>query len=155
MHKNRGNIIKLQALSFFILMIYACSNESTTNSGANLLNAENEFYNGIGIGPVTSIMLNEKIDSAAAEDGKKLFNAKCTTCHLLNHNKRIGPGLGGVTKRRRSEWILNQIMNPLGMTQNDSLAKELLLIYQVQMTPMNVSREEAMKILEMFRKNDK
>jgi hypothetical protein len=47
------------------------------------------------------------------------------------------------------------MLNPLEMTKSDSLAKELLAIYSVQMVPMSLSNEDARAVLEYFRKRDR
>jgi cytochrome c2 len=46
------------------------------------------------------------------EEGAKLFKANCATCHYVNSNKLIGPGLEGVTVRVPSpyqDWMLKWI----------------------------------------------
>ncbi len=108
---------------------------------------------GKGIGPVKSVEVGA-LDDAKAEAGNKLFQAKCVSCHKLTDAKLVGPGLKDVTKRRKAEWIMNQILNPLEMTQKDPVCKELLAKYLVQMTNQNVTQDEARSIYEFFRKND-
>ena len=86
-----------------------------------------------------------------AEAGELVFTAKCTSCHKLNSDKAIGPGLADLTKRRRPEWIMNMMLNPMEMTQKDSMAKELLSIYYSQMLDNNLTVEEARSVLEFLR----
>ena len=66
----------------------------------------------------------------------------------------MGPPLKDVTKRRRPEWIMNQILNPLEMTQKDKVSKELFAQYMVQMTFQDVSHEDARALLEYMRAVD-
>lgn len=106
----------------------------------------------IGIGPVKKIDLSP-IDASLAEQGKKLFEAKCSACHKIGE-RYVGPNLKDVTKRRGPEWIMNMILNPIEMTQEDPVAKELIATYLTQMTFQNISEEEARKILEYFRQID-
>lgn len=115
---------------------------------------ENKFYNGIGVGPVSRLELSEGVNEMLADSGRVLFDAKCAVCHYTTKERKIGPGLEGITLRRRPEWILNQILNPLEMTEKDSLARELKLIYLSQMTDMNLSENDARNILEYFRLQD-
>jgi hypothetical protein len=61
--------------------------------------------------------------------------------------------LGGVTKRRAPEWIMNMVLNPTGMTAQDPTAKALLGEYMTQMS-VNATQEDARAVLEFFRKND-
>ena len=85
----------------------------------------------------------------------RLFQSKCVTCHKISEERGIGPGLKGITQRRRPEWIMNQILNPLEMTQKDSMSKELFSIYKSQMTDMDLTEGDARNVLEYFRDNDR
>jgi len=88
-----------------------------------------------------------------AQNGEKLFGAKCAACHKMNE-RYVGPALSGVTTRRQPEWIMNMIMNPQEMTQKDATAQTLLGEYMTQMTFQNLTQEETRSILEYFRSND-
>lgn len=109
--------------------------------------------NGLGVGPVKTVDVS-KFDAALAETGKGLFEAKCTACHRLTDEKVVGPGLKGVTERRKPEWIMNMIINPTEMTQKDPQAKELLATHLTQMTNQNVEEKDARALLEYLRQND-
>lgn len=150
----------LLRVSFFallvspMLMLSACSSseqQSETPEGSD--NAALFQDDGKGIGPVKEVKLAD-IDPKMAEEGKALFEAKCTACHKFSDQKYVGPGLKGVTKRRKPEWIENMILNPAEMTQKDPTAKELLATHLTQMTNQNVAPEDARKILEYFRQGD-
>ena len=110
--------------------------------------------NGKGIGPIKSIELGS-IDDAKAKAGEKIFDVKCGVCHNITKKKLVGPGLSGVTERRKPEWIMNQILNPLEMTQKDPTSKKLLATYTAQMTDQGLTKDEARNVLEYFRKSDK
>lgn len=105
-----------------------------------------------GIGPITSVQLGA-IDAALVKQGQEVFDGKCAACHKMDE-KVVGPALGGVTKRRTPEWIMNMILNPEEMTQKDPAAQALLAEHLTQMTFQNVSEKEARAILEYFRKTD-
>ena len=62
--------------------------------------------------------------------------------------------LGGVTERRKPEWIMNMIINPEEMTKKDPTGQELLAEHLTQMTNQNLNEEDARKLLEYFRQND-
>jgi mono/diheme cytochrome c family protein len=104
----------------------------------------------LGIGPVRSLELGE-LDQAMADEGKKIYDAKCTACHNIN-TKMIGPPQAGVLDRRTPEWVMNMIVNPSEMIKKDPTARRLLKEYNnVPMTEQGVTEEEARKILEYFR----
>jgi mono/diheme cytochrome c family protein len=109
---------------------------------------------GLGIGPVKHVDIPATIDPALAAKGKTIFEAKCTACHNTDDQKKVGPGQKGVTQRRKPEWIMNMILNPGEMTQNDPTAKELLATYIAPMANQNLTEEEARAVLEFFRQND-
>jgi len=103
-----------------------------------------------GIGPVKEVSLGE-IDDAIAKEGKVLFEQLCTACHKPAE-KLLGPAPKGILERRSPEWVMNMIMNPDVMTQQDPIAKQLLIEANgIPMANQNVSQEDARKILEYFR----
>lgn len=108
----------------------------------------------MGVGPVKEVKLEPQINQDLAIKGKGIFDIKCVACHKINE-RLVGPALKDVTKRRKPEWIMNQILNPVQMTQENMIAKTLLTQYLVQMTFQNVTQDDARAILEYFRDNDK
>jgi mono/diheme cytochrome c family protein len=142
-------------LSYFLsiticFVIFSCSNDGNSGNSNKTNSKLSGYYAGKGVGPVTEIKI-DALDPVMAETGKQIFQSKCISCHQATDAKVIGPGLLHVTKRRTPEWIMNQILNPIEMTQSDSLAKELLSVYLTQMTPMGVTEEEARAVLEYLR----
>lgn len=111
--------------------------------------AKEEF----GVGPVKDEIKLEPINDNMVAKGKEIFNVKCVACHKFDV-RLVGPPLKDVTKRRRPEWIMNQILNPLEMTQKDKTSKELFAQYLVQMTFQDVNTLDARAILEYFRAID-
>ncbi|MBK0402410.1 cytochrome c [Adhaeribacter sp. BT258] len=109
--------------------------------------------NGLGVGPVKSVDVS-KFDAALAAKGKSVFEGKCSACHQLSDQKIVGPGLAGVTERRKPEWIMNMIINPVEMTQKDPQAKKLLAEHLTQMTNQDISEPDARALLEFMRQND-
>ena len=119
--------------------------ETTTSAGATI-----DLTNK-GVGPIKSVELSETIDQTMAAAGAELFKTKCTACHKPD-KKFIGPAPTGVTKRRSPEWIMNMILDPEGMTQNDPIAKALLIEYNGSpMANQSLTETEARSILEYFR----
>ena len=106
-----------------------------------------------GVGPVKEEMKLTPVDAALYSKGEQIFNTKCVACHKFG-SRLVGPPLKDVTKRRRPEWIMNQILNPLEMTQKDKTSKELFAQYLIQMTFQDVTTDDARALLEYMRAVD-
>lgn len=105
-----------------------------------------------GVGPVSEVKLGP-LDAAKARRGREVFEQKCSACHKFDE-RYVGPPLGGVTRRRTPEWIMNMILAPQKMTAENEEARRLLAEYMTQMTYQNVSEADARAILEFFREHD-
>jgi mono/diheme cytochrome c family protein len=104
-----------------------------------------------GVGPVKNLDLPETIDQTMVAAGAELFKTKCSACHKVD-KKFIGPAPTGVMERRSPEWIMNMILDPEGMVQNDPIAKALLIEYNGSpMANQSLTETEARSILEYFR----
>ena len=96
-----------------------------------------------GVGPVTSLVLENEIDSTLVAHGADVFKKMCTACHKPT-KKFIGPSPKGILERRTPEWIMNMILNPSEMVQKDALAKSLLIEFNGSpMANQNLSHEDA------------
>jgi mono/diheme cytochrome c family protein len=107
-----------------------------------------------GIGPVKEVKLEATINDEMSNKGKAIFEQKCISCHKWNE-KLVGPALSGVTKKRKPEWIMNMILNPVEMTQKNPEAQALYNQLLVQMTYQDVTQDDARNLLEYFRSMDK
>ena len=104
-----------------------------------------------GVGPITNVILEDKVNISMANSGEKLFNQLCTSCHMINEDY-IGPAMLGILDRRSPEWIMNMILNPIQMLKEDPIAIELLEEYDFEyMYNQNLLEEEVREILEYFR----
>jgi len=110
----------------------------------------------LGIGPIKEIKLDPEINQELVAKGKAIFDIKCVSCHQID-NKLVGPPLKDVTKRRKPEWIMNQILNPEQMIKENMIAKTMAMSgqYPTPMTFQNVTVDDTRAILEYFRNNDK
>jgi len=149
------------ALLFASLLFSCSSGESEANAAeaqeSGLAHQAPEAPvedDGRGVGPVTTVEIGEGVDEALAAQGKSLFEGKCSACHQTSDQKVVGPGLAGVTERRKPEWVMNMIINPEEMTKKDPTAKKLLAEHLTQMTNQNVNEQDARAILEFLRQND-
>jgi mono/diheme cytochrome c family protein len=107
--------------------------------------------NNKGIGPVTSMTFDEEIDMEMAKAGEVKYNAICTACHMSGQ-RFIGPDLTGVYERRSPEWVMNMMLNPNGMLQEDPIAMALLKEYNnAIMLNQNLSEEDARALAEYLR----
>jgi len=138
--KNRKTLIILAAIMIISL--------------AGFLTVRNSKLQELGVGPVKEVKLSSTIDEKLVTHGKQLFDSKCAMCHMMNQCK-IGPLMQGVTKRRKPEYIMNMILNPVEMTQSNATAEDQMQKYGMQMPAQNLSEEDARALLEYFRSYDK
>jgi mono/diheme cytochrome c family protein len=103
-----------------------------------------------GIGPVTEPLTLGPINHEQAEEGQKLFEAKCSACHKLGE-RYVGPPLGGVTERVTPEFAMNMILNPEEMYTRHPVVKELLGQYMTQMANLGITVDQARAIVEYLR----
>ena len=144
-----------------IALLASCSSDSkSTNSNSTAsaktpaAQASTPADNGLGIGPVKKVDIEASVNPTLADEGAAIFESKCTACHNSDDQRKVGPGLKGVTDRRKPEWIMNMILNPDEMTRKDPQAKELLAEYLAPMANQNLTEQEARSILEFLRRND-
>ena len=103
-----------------------------------------------GIGPITEDIQLAAVDPAKAASGQDIFIKKCATCHYLDH-KKTGPALRDVTKRRSSEYVLNQVLNPEQMGKFHPDGRKLDAQYVQYMTIQGITRENANDLLAFLR----
>lgn len=104
-----------------------------------------------GVGPITSLTLDDVVDDAMAAKGKEVYDQMCLACHRIG-KKFIGPAPDGIFERRSPEWVMNMILNPEGMVKEDALAKELLMEFNGSpMANQGLTEEDARAVLEYFR----
>ena len=111
--------------------------------------AESNWQTNKGIGPVKDITLGP-IDAAMVAAGKEIFRLKCSACHAP-YKKKVGPAMVGLTARRRPEWIMNMILNPVEMAKKDPICVGLLAQYNIVMADQQIKEEEARNLLEYLR----
>jgi mono/diheme cytochrome c family protein len=61
-----------------------------------------------------------------AVEGEKLFSENCTSCHVIDGPKGIGPNLRDVNARRKPEWLLKWVKNSTKVIESgDPIATKL------------------------------
>lgn len=157
--------LQFWALPFLLFFLMSCGNEGTQTEStttettsttspppASQVKASKRIdLENKGVGPVTSVDLAPEIDRKLAVQGKEIFDMMCSACHKPD-TKFIGPAPKGILDRRSPEWVMNMILNPDVMVQEDPLARDLLMEFNGSpMANQNLSEEEARAILEYFR----
>lgn len=66
-------------------------------------------------GVLLLLFVNLAAPSMAQEDGAKLFDSFCRTCHTIKGGKLIGPDLAHVHDRREETWLLRFIQSSQSM----------------------------------------
>jgi len=104
-----------------------------------------------GVGKIKNLELPATIDQAMVDRGAALFKTNCTACHKTD-KRFIGPNPTGIMERRSPEWIMNMILDPKLMTEEDQCAKDLLVEFNgAAMANQNMTEAQARDILEYFR----
>ncbi len=104
-----------------------------------------------GVGQITELELPETIDEEMAKAGQELFKTNCSACHKP-YDRFIGPAPAGILERRSPEWIMNMILDPQLMVEQDQCAKDLLVEFNgAAMANQNMTVEQARAILEYYR----
>jgi cytochrome c551/c552 len=120
----------------------AAATEATTNQPA---------AQGADIEEVT---VTTPINAAWVKDGKGIYEMKCQSCHKLTDERLVGPGWKGVTQRRSPGWIVAMTTKPEVMVEKDPEAIKMVEELLVKMPNQNITKEEALKLLEFMRSND-
>jgi mono/diheme cytochrome c family protein len=103
-----------------------------------------------GIGPIKNLEL-AAIDEEMVKRGEELFKTNCSACHKVD-KRFIGPSPKGIMTRRSPEWIMNMILDPQTMVEQDRCAMDLLVEFNgAAMANQNLTEEQARDILEYFR----
>jgi cytochrome c oxidase subunit II len=64
-------------------------------------------------------------NAQTAEEGEKLFNANCTSCHAINE-KVVGPALKGTHTKHKEEWYIKWVKNSQKLVKSgDAMAVQL------------------------------
>jgi cytochrome c2 len=92
-----------------------------------------------------------------ADQGRTIFEQKCTACHTIGGGKKVGPDLKGVTTRRDQAWLTRWLSAPDQMlAQKDPTAIQLLQENNnVPMPNMALAPADVAALLAYFAAADK
>jgi len=103
-----------------------------------------------GIGPVTEVVTLGALNQAQADEGKALFESKCSACHKVGE-RYVGPPLGGIIQKVGPTFAMNMILNPQEMYTRHPDVKKLLGEYMTQMPNQGLTQEQARAVVEYLR----
>lgn len=147
--------INLIVAGLVLVMFASCgsgdsASGDSTGKAESMVKKEAPAGRDVGVGPVKELKLPATIDDALAAKGQATFEAKCTACHKMG-KRFVGPDLTDVVDRREPEWIMNMILDPERMVNENEAAKALLAEYMSPMANQSLTEDEARGILEYFR----
>lgn len=159
-------IILICSLAFSSALFFACNGSgnkenaehetsaSATDTGTTTANGNPSYDPNRGEGKFHDVQLSDKLDPKMAEEGDKIYELKCASCHKLTDERLVGPGWKDVTHRHKPEWIMNFVTNTDDMLDKDPKAQAMLEICMVRMPNQNLTDDQAREVLEFMRKND-
>ncbi|MBS9463669.1 cytochrome c [Flagellimonas sp. 389] len=125
--------------------------EETTPKTSEVPASQRITLDNKGVGQIKEITLDPEIDDAMVTKGAELFKTNCTACHKTD-KRFIGPKMEGILDRRSPEWVMNMILDPKLMTEEDRCAKDLLVEFNgAAMSNQNLTVEQTRSLLEFFR----
>jgi len=153
---------KLSLLIVTMLVVVSCGKKENSGDDFSKPSTEETTANSDpssydpkrGEGKFDKVDLGATLDQAMANEGQKVAEVKCTSCHKTTEEKLVGPGWKGVTERRTPQWIMNFSTNPDPMIDKDPEVQAQLEICLVRMPNQGLKDEEARSVLEFMRKND-
>lgn len=93
-------------------------------------------------------ILSAADEPSAVEEGRTLFQQRCSACHTIGGGDRVGPDLAGVASRRERAWLSRFIASPDEVfASNDPVAAGLLKQYGVRMPGLGLSPPEVSQLI--------
>lgn len=148
------------AILVSFVFILACSNQKSDPASneppksAEEQEKEKMIKEGLGVGEIKNVTLNDPLDQTMVARGKAIYEMKCAACHRLTDMRVVGPGFKGLTNRRKPEWIMNMVTNVEIMLDEDPVAQKLFEECLTRMPNQNVSIGDARDVLEFMLDND-
>jgi len=87
----------------------------------------------------------------APQEGGKLYQQYCVSCHTIGGGRLVGPDLKGVTERRSHEWLVRFITDPERMRQDDPIAIANLKEFGIPMPRLGLTEQQVTALLAYFK----
>jgi cytochrome c len=142
---------------FSSILMTGCGGDGSNDNGSNQNQSMVDNPSGLtdwqlenGFGPVQKKLNLGPIDKTMAEEGEKIFESKCASCHKLDE-RYTGPAQRDVLQRVTPEFFMNTVLNPDENLEKHPHSKKMLAEYMTKMTNQNVTLKDARALLEYFR----
>jgi cytochrome c2 len=105
---------------------------------------EPQFYCGM-----SDIHSNPTAYTSEQIEGESLFKNNCAFCHTTTDEAMVGPGLKGISERKKLKWIVTWVNNPDKVLKSgDKYANNLYLKYnKAQMIAFPSLQEKDIKAI--------
>ncbi len=105
-----------------------------------------------------SVAVTGSAYAADAAKGEEMFKKKCATCHHANADKKVGPGMAGVTTRRTEAWLDTWLSDTKEIIKagKDPVVVELMKDNKVKMPTVKEMTDPAHRadMIAYLKKND-
>jgi mono/diheme cytochrome c family protein len=85
------------------------------------------------------------------QEGARLFQENCVSCHTIGGGRLVGPDLLGVVERRSDEWLARFIADPERVRLDDSIAMANVKVYGVPMPQLGLTEPQVAAIIAFFK----
>ena len=94
--------------------------------------------------------------ATAQSEGAELFQSYCESCHSLDTQDGIGPGLAGRIKQRDKIWLKRWIKEPNRLLDEHDLTAEALFYQynQINMPNLRLTDQQVEKIVNYLEENE-
>lgn len=150
----RMNMLKGLGLSTAVALMVACGGGEGTPQAAGTNTAPEAAAPAAPNADLITadqVKFAETIDQGKVAKGKEIYEVKCQACHTLGTNRVVGPGWKGILDQRKPEWIMNMILHTDAMLETDPEAQAMLEECLVRMPNQNLTKDEALNVLEFMR----
>jgi cytochrome c len=149
--------VMIISVSVLALTLTGCGGDSNEGSTADQTQTMKTNPSGLsewelenGFGPVKKKLNLGALDLSMAEEGEKIFESKCASCHKLDE-RYTGPAQRDVLRRVTPEFFMNMVLNPDENIEKHPHTREMLGQYMNRMTNQNINLKDARMLLEYFR----
>ncbi len=87
--------------------------------------------------------------NASSENGKTVFQTKCSSCHTIGGGDLVGPDLKNVTNTREHAWLVRMIKEPDKLiAEGDPIVTQLLQRYSgIPMPNLGLSQQDTEDVI--------